>query len=146
MAAARLSLVVEEGATWDPNFALWNTKSVVDGETVFSDPVDLTGWGIRLQWRKSLDATDKIIDLDSEDDDKPDGTITIDQADGSDVPNRINPFVGATVMAALTPDDFTNDGGLLVGVWDMERYLIANPEIVRRLYKGSVRLDREVTA
>lgn len=150
MAATRLNLRIEEGATWDPVFALWTTRTLVDGLAVYSDPVDLTAYGVRLQWRKSLDATSPIVSLDSASAPGVSGGIIIDAAPGSGVPNRIRPIVPATVLAALNAADWTNDGGLLGGVWDMERYekIGSGPGgtvVVRRMFRGSLTFDREVT-
>ena len=114
MTAAKLKLGLEQGATLRKLFT-WKADGV---------PVSLTGWTARMQVRESIDATDIIHELTTENG----GVILAAE------PGAFTLYIGAADTAAF---DFEN------AVYDLE--FIAPNGDVTRLMQGEVTLSREVT-
>ena len=115
MAAAKLNLIVEQGATFDRTVT-WK---------IGATPVNLTDYSARLQARASCDAADPIIDLSSEDG----GGITLGGSAGT-----IDWALSADATALLTPGDY---------VYDLE--VEHTGGTVRRLLEGRLTVTPEVT-
>ena len=116
MRAARIDLVLEQGATWDTPFT-WETSPNV--------PKDLTGWTARMHIRTEVDTPTTLMELTT-----TAGTLVVDGPTGTTSLN-----VAPAVTAALTWTE---------GVYDLE--LVRGAELeVRRLVEGRVRLSPEVT-
>ncbi len=116
MTAGRLNLVIEQGAT----FAL--ALTVDDSGT----PRDLTGNTMRMSIRETIDDTDPLLSLTTEN-----GRITIlDQGD----------YPGAFTISLAATD--TDDLDFTSGVYDLE---VVDGVNVERLLQGKVKLSPEVT-
>lgn len=114
--AAPLDLTIEQGSTFDFTMT-WKDK---DGVVI-----DLTSYSpARMKIKKDLDGT--LIDDES-------GGIGITLGG---VAGTIAVLISATNTAAYVAEDFTN------AVYDLE---MVDGTTVRRLLKGSVSLDAEVT-
>ena len=116
MAAAKLNLIVEQGATFD-RVITWKMGATPD---------DLTDYSARMKARASHDAADPIFSLTSEE--SGDG-ITLGGSAGT-----ITVLIDAEATALLTPGDY---------VYDLE---VEDDEgIVRRLLEGRLTVTPEVT-
>jgi hypothetical protein len=115
MSAGIHNITVEVGATFRLNVT-WK-----DGN---GDPIDLTGYEARMQFRKKFSSTTTIMSFTS-----GAGTIVLGGADGTVAVKGI-----ATLTETIT-DKF--------GVYDLE--LIAPNGDVDRILKGEVEFDPEVT-
>ena len=115
MAAAKLNLIVEQGATFD-RVITWKTGTT---------PVDLTGYSARMQARASHDAADPVFSLTSDEA----GGITLGGSAGT-----ITLLIDAEATALLTPGDY---------VYDLE--VEDDEGIVRRLLEGRLTVTPEVT-
>lgn len=115
MAAAEYDFTIEQGAT----FPLICTYKDDTGAAQ-----DLTGFTARMQIRENLSATAVLLELNTEN-----GRINIEGADG-----RVELLLTADETAAITWKR---------GVYDLE---IESPDgEVKRLLKGRITVDREVT-
>jgi len=94
------------------------------GELLYRAPVNLTGYTARLQIRETVEATDTLLSLTTEN-----GGITLGGTAGT-----ITLLASATATAAL---DFVN------AVYDLE--VISGSGVVTRLLHGTVTLSKEVT-
>lgn len=97
---------------------------VSGGELMYHPPVDLTSFTARMMIRGSIDDTDPLVTLTTEN-----GGITLGSADGT-----ITLLITATATAALTFD---------TAVYDLE--LVDGSGVVTRLLSGNVTLSKEVT-
>lgn len=114
MIAGEKKFVVDQGATWEP---------VLSYKTPSGDPVDLTGWSVRMQARETYDSPEPFIDISTEV-----GGITTDPAAG-----KIMLCLPAEQTAAIT---------VLSGVYDIEIYSGAT---VHKLLRGIITIRREAT-
>lgn len=116
MAAAKLKLLIEQGATFI-KVLTWKTGSP-------AMPVDVTGYTAHMQIRSSVDTEEVLADLSTEN-----GGIVMGGDTGS---------ITLTIPATQTAG-FTWNGG----VYDLE---ITSPDgIVRRLVYGTVTVSKEIT-
>lgn len=123
MAAARLNLMIEQGATWAHRFVV-HQPAPVNTPLANLLPMDLAGYSARMQVRTHFGGT-VLLELTTDN-----GRITIDDADGT-----IDLLLSATDTADLDFD---------TGVYDLE---IQNSDgFVSRLVQGNITLSREVTA
>lgn len=116
MTAFKLNLKIDQGATFT-KVVTWKTGSP-------ALPVNLTGCSARMQVRETLEATEKLLELTSEN-----GGITLGGALG-------------TVALRVEADDtaaFTWSSG----VYDLEIEFVGGT--VRRLLAGTVTVSPEVT-
>jgi hypothetical protein len=116
MVAGRYSLYCEQGATMFVPFQ-WTDND--------DDPIDLTGYSIRMQVRRTHEDDEIIVDLGAN------GFITIEDASGG-------------VMRILIPSDSTRDLPLGKFVYDVEleeEYT----GFVTRLLEGQFIITPEVT-
>lgn len=121
MAAGKLDLLIEQGATFK------HTLLVKQGESVDAPAADLTGYTARMQIRSAIDAAEPLIELTTEND-----RITITPATG-----RLDLVISATDTAALVPAQFD------AAVYDVE--IVSGGGEVTRLVQGKVKLSPEVT-
>ena len=117
----RVNLKVLQGSTYIHDFTLVNES---DGGIY-----DLTSKEVRMQIRALLADTDTIFNID---------TSTGDTTDGSSISVNTTTGVITLTITALESDgwDFSQ------AVYDMEVYEGA---VVKRVIKGTVRLDKQVT-
>jgi hypothetical protein len=113
MEPAKIDLTIYQGATFRKSL-VWKSDGVV---------VDLTGYTARMQIRESIDATDSLLDLTTEND-----RIVITEVEG-----KVELVISAADTAALS---------FVSGVYDLE--LVSGTEVTR-LCGGKVKLSREVT-
>lgn len=118
MAAGKLNLTVEKGATYTQTF----TYSTKDPDTLVVTPVDLTGYTARAQFREEIDSATPFVSLDTT------SGIVLGGALGT-----ITLSISAADTAALLPTS---------GVWDLE---LVSGTVVTRLLEGKVKLKPEVT-
>lgn len=118
MAAAKLNLVIEEGATFKKSLIWRNTEEA--GGT----PIDLTGKEGRMHIRESIDDATPQITLGSSE-------IVLGGVTGS-----IDITLGATSTVNLAFEE---------GVYDLEIFDPGDPDDVTRLLEGSVKVKPEVT-
>ncbi|MDN6885279.1 hypothetical protein QMO14_16865 [Variovorax sp. CAN2819] len=116
MAAARIKLSIEQGATF--------TKTVTWKTGKPALPVDLTGCTARMQVREKIESAGILLSLSTDD-----GRISLGGAAGT-----INLRVEADDTAAIT---------WKTGVYDLE--VEFSDGTVRRLFSGSVSVSPEVT-
>ena len=116
MAAAKLKLTIEQGATFRKTLT-WKAGTP-------SVPVDLTGCTARMQIRASIPATAVLADLTTEN-----GGITLGGVAGT-----IELFIAPTETALIT---------WTAAVYDLE--IVFSPTDVRRLLYGPVTMSPEVT-
>lgn len=118
MAAGKLNLLIEQGATFK------HALLVKQGTGVAAPPMDLTGYTARMQIRAEIDAATPLIELTTEN-----ARITITPLEG-----KVELLISAADTAALTFETAT---------YDLE--LISAAGEVTRLVQGNVKLSREVT-
>jgi len=116
MAAGKLNLLVEKGATFSLTL-IYNTK-INDVST----PVDLTGYTARAQFREEYDSPSAFVSLTST------SGIVLGGNTGTITLN-----IPANTTQTLVPD---------LAVWDLE---LQSGDTVVRLVEGKVRLKPEVT-
>jgi hypothetical protein len=118
MPAAKLNLVIEQGATFVHQLQLR------DGPDIYSPIKDLTGYTARIQLRSDINSPDVILELTTEN-----GRISISPLEG-----KIQLRLGAAETSAL---EFAK------AVYDME---VSSPlGIVTRVVQGNFSLSRQVT-
>jgi hypothetical protein len=120
MAAGKYNIVIEQGATYDITIAYKDSNN---------DPIDLTGFGGRMQIRPSIGSTTTYLCLSSSL--QPDGTgleFLSPTTSGS-----IKVYISAASSSLLTFDQ---------AVYDLE---IASGSYVNRILQGGVKLSKEVT-
>jgi hypothetical protein len=120
MAAGKYNIVIEQGATYDITIAYKDSNN---------DPIDLTGFGGRMQIRPSIGSTTTYLCLSSSL--QPDGTgleFLSPTTSGS-----IKVYISAASSSMLTFDQ---------AVYDLE---IASGSYVNRILQGGVKLSKEVT-
>lgn len=115
-AAGIYNFIVEQGAGFDRTFTYYQA----DGKT----PVDLTGYLARMQARLSTDATEKLIDLTTEN-----GGIVLGGAAGT---------VRVIIPEMLTKTLTFNEAG-----YDLE--LIPSGADPDKFLRGTIMLEREYT-
>ncbi len=118
MPAAKLDLLIEQGATWT------HTLIINQGSGEAAPPANLTGYTARMQIRAEVESASALIDLTI-----ANGRIVITPAEG-----KIALTISAADTAALDFD---------VGVYDLE--LVSPTGHVDRVVQGKVTLSREVT-
>jgi hypothetical protein len=118
MAAGRLDLTIEQGATFK------RTLLLKQGDGASAPAVNLTGYTARMQIRADVDSTTVLIALTTEN-----GRITITPLDG-----RLDLLISATDSAALAFE---------AGVHDLE--IVSSGGEVTRLVQGKAKLSKEVT-
>ena len=114
MPAAQYDLTVEQGATYQKTVT-WKDSA--------GDPVDISGYSARMQFRARKSSTDTLLSITEAD------YITLGGAAGT-----IAISIPAAVTAAL---DFRR------AVYDLE--LVSAGGVVYRLIEGTVELSKEVT-
>lgn len=117
MTAAYYKIQVEQGSTWR------RTLTVRDE---VGDPVDLTGYGARMQIRESMDSPDPLYSLAT---DGPSPGITINGPAGQ--------------LTLVIANETSSAWTWRYGVYDLE--LESAGGEVERLLRGEVEVDREVT-
>ena len=118
MPAAKLNLVIEQGATFTHQLQLR------DGPDIYSPVKDLTGYTARIQLRSDINSPDVILELTTEN-----GRIALSPLEG-----KIQLKLSATETSAL---DFAK------AVYDME---VSSPTgDVTRVIQGNFSLSRQVT-
>lgn len=120
MAAGKYNIVIEQGATYDITIAYKDSNN---------NPIDLTGFGGRMQIRPSIGSTTTYLCLSSSL--QPDGTgleFLSPTTSGS-----IRVYISAASSSLLTFDQ---------AVYDLE---IASGSYVNRILQGGVKLSKEVT-
>jgi hypothetical protein len=120
MAAGKYNIVIEQGATYDITIAYKDSNN---------HPIDLTGFGGRMQIRPSIGSTTTYLCLSSSL--QPDGTgleFLSPTTSGS-----IKVYISAASSSLLTFDQ---------AVYDLE---IASGSYVNRILQGGVKLSKEVT-
>lgn len=125
MAAGKYNIVIEQGATYDITIAYKDSNS---------NPIDLTGYGARMQIRPSIGSTTSYLCLSSSV--QPDGTgLSFSGSNGTTPPTSgsIRVYISAVTSSLLTFDQ---------AVYDLE---IASGSIVTRILQGNVKLSKEVT-
>ena len=125
MAAGRYSFVIEQGAT--TNFQInWNDET--------GTPVDLTGYGARMQIRPAIESSEVFISLSSSL--QSDGTGL--NLSGS---NGITPLASGSVAVYISAysSSLLNFGD---AYYDLE---MVNGNEVTRLLEGRVQLSKNVT-
>ena len=116
MAAAKLKLLIEQGATFQKTLT-WKAGTP-------AVPVNLTGCTARMHIREEVASADPFISLTTEN-----GGITLGGVAGT-----IVLYISPTATAAFT---------WLTGVYDLE--IVFSPTDVRRLVYGPVTVSQEVT-
>ena len=125
MAAGRYSFTIEQGSTLNLEI------QYKDGD---SNPVNLSGYGGRMQLRSAVDSSIIIIALSSSL--QADGTgLNFSGSNGTTPPSSgsIGIYVSAASSSAL---NFTT------AVYDLEIY---SGSVVNRILEGQVQLSKEVT-
>lgn len=118
MAAGKLDLLIEQGATFKHQF------QVKQGSGVSAPAANLTGYAARMQIRPEVASSTIFISLTTEN-----GRITITPLTG-----LIDLLISATDTAALSFD---------VAYWDIE--IVSAGGEVTRLLQGKAKLSKEVT-
>lgn len=116
MPAGKYDIIIEQGATFS-RVITWDDE---DGE-----PVNVTGYTARAQFRASHGSTSTVLSLTS-----PSSGLVLGGALGT-----ITMTITATATAALTAPSF--------GVWDLE--LVSATSVVTRLLEGTYQITPEVT-
>lgn len=116
MPALRLDITIEQGADFDLVVNVVDDVFDSDGNVTGETPSDLTGWTARMQARERVDSTTTLFDI----------TPTV-------ASSAVTIHIGATATAAYD---------WLSGVYDLE---ITDGTVVRRLLRGNVTVNREVT-
>lgn len=125
MAAGRYSFIIEQGSTLDFEIQYKDSNNV---------PIDLTGYGGRMQIRSTIDSPTPIITLSSSL--NADGTgLNFSGSNGTTPPTSgsIGIYISAASSSVFT---FTT------AVYDLE---IVSGSRVTRILEGGVSLSREVT-
>lgn len=129
--APTYAIAADQGSTF--LFAItWTQPLTVDQTTAgdtFGTPVDMTGYGARMQVRSAAGATDLAMDAST-----TNGMIVIGTPEPSD--GTINVNVPALFMQNMAAGSYKYD----LDVWSSD----ATP-IVTRLIQGSFKLSAEVT-
>lgn len=126
MAASKLALLIEQGATFRKYCQLSTGGTVDDG----GDPVDLTGAEIRMQIRRNINAEEPLLDLTS--------------AGAVDGDTGIYLSGAATGEFYITvTDEDTAAISWVSGVYDLE-VEFSGGNVKRYLY-GGVKVRKEVT-
>lgn len=128
MAAGIKDFIVEQGASWDAK-VLWKDEA--------GDPVDVSIYSARMQVRRSIVADEVIVELTSE----PDGGITLAlvEVGGEPAYNVLLELDGAeTAALPATPASKK-------WYYDLELFVTADPDDVRRLLQGRFEVSLEVT-
>jgi len=117
MAAGRRNIIIEKGATFQFNL-LWKDANDV--------AINLTGYTARMQVRKTVNSTDTLLDMTTEN-----SGIALGGVAGT-----IAVTATATATAAISEAAKT-------GVYDLE--LVSGAGVVKRLVEGDVTIKPEVT-
>ena len=125
--AGVFNVAADQGSTflWT---VTWTQPPTVAGAT-FGAPVDLTGYGARMQVRSAAGAPDVEVDAST-----ANGMIVIGSPDPSD--GTININVPALIMTDMVAGSYK---------YDLDVYSGAATPIVTRLVQGSFKLSAEVT-
>lgn len=118
MSAGRWDITIEKGATFDP-VLIWSNKDPVTG---VKTPVDLTGWTVRSQVRRTVGDSTIALDMGP--------YIALGGVEGTIIFN-----VPEAVTALLT---------IKSGVWDLELVSPGGAK-VKRLVEGTVKIKENVT-
>jgi hypothetical protein len=116
MAAGKKNIIVEKGATFKMVLT-WNDSNNV--------PVNLTGYTARMQVRKTVNDSVKLLDLTTEN-----GAIVLGGA------------LGTITITGLATDTAAIASGIKSGVYDLE---LVSGAVVTRLLEGTVEIRDEVT-
>lgn len=116
MAAGRRKIKIEKGATF-----LWNLTWKDNTGT----PINLTGYTARMQVRHTINSTEKLLDMTTEN-----GGIVLGGALGTIA------ITGSATATAAIADNIKS------GVYDLE---LVNGSIVKRLMEGEAEISPEVT-
>ena len=111
--------IIYQGALFEEPFEWFQS----DGVT----PINMTGWTARMQVRATIDATEKLIELTTENG----GIIVSDAANG-----QFKLYIDAVATAALTP--------IKNAVYDLEIDPNDDSAIIR-LLEGNITIKGEVT-
>jgi hypothetical protein len=120
MAAGKYNIVIEQGATYDITIAYKDSNN---------NPIDLTGFGGRMQIRPSIGSTTTYLCLSSS-----------LQADGTGL-EFLSPTTSGSIklyISAISSSRLNFDQA----VYDLE---IASGSYVSRILQGGVKLSKEVT-
>jgi hypothetical protein len=120
MAAGKYNIVIEQGATYDITIAYKDSNN---------NPIDLTGFGGRMQIRPSIGSTTTYLCLSSS-----------LQADGTGL-EFLSPTTSGSIklyISAISSSMLNFDQA----VYDLE---IASGSYVSRILQGGVKLSKEVT-
>lgn len=129
--APSYTILADQGSTWIFT-VIWTQPLTTDQITAgdqFGTPVDMTGYGARLQVRSAAGAPDIEIDASTDN-----GMIVIGNDDPTD--GTINVNVPALFMTEMAAGSYK---------YDLDIYSGAATPIVTRLIQGSFKLSAEVT-
>ena len=115
MAAVKYDFTIEQGATTTKPF-VWKSS---DGQ-----PVDLTGYSVRMQVRRNVSSPDVLLEASTEN-----GRFQLDAESG-----KFTLVLSATITSAITWQ---------TGVYDIE--LTDSDSVVTRLIQGQIDVSKEVT-
>lgn len=128
MPAGKYSFIIEQGTT---------TQFEIQYKDVNSTPVDLTGYGAKMQIRPSIDSTEAYLTLSSSL--QADGTgLNMSGSDG----NKPTTSGSIGIIISSTTSSLLN---FSQAVYDLEIYSSENPPRVVRLLEGQIKLSKEVT-
>ena len=125
MSAGKYNFIIEQGSTFSIELQYKDADRL---------PIDLTGYGGRMQIRPSVPSTEIYINLSSSL--NSDGTgLNFSGSNGTTPPTSgsIGLYVSAVSSSLLTFD---------IGVYDIEIY---TGSVVTRILEGQIKLSREVT-
>lgn len=115
MAVGTYDFEVYQGDTLDKTFTWFDADS---------DPVDLTGYSARMHVRESVDATDAVLELSSDD-----GDIVLGGSAG-------------TIQVVVSGDDM---GDVEAATYRYDLELTSSGDVVQTLLKGKFKVVAEVT-
>lgn len=115
MSAAKLNLLIEQGADFSQRF-IWKDSD--------QNPIDLTGYTARMQIREKIESDTVLLELTTEN-----GRITLNQEPGT-IDLKINSLDSESLPEGKS-------------AYDLE--LVSSTNFVTRLLKGGVDIDPEVT-
>lgn len=128
MPAGKYSFIIEQGTT---------VQFEIQYRDVNSLPVDLTGYGARMQIRPSVASSEIYLTLSSSL--QADGTgLNMSGSDGNKPPTSgsIGIIISSTTSSLLNFDQ---------AAYDLEIFSSENPPRVVRLLEGQIKLSKEVT-
>lgn len=126
MLAGNYNMTCQQGSTFSRTIEIEQPDLVADPTGGTFVPYDLSGYTARMQVRRTIDSTNFLLELTTEN-----GGLTINPISG-DI-NKIKIHVGANVTASVSTS----------GVYDLE--IISNDNVVSRILQGAFNLSPEVT-